>query len=63
MSRILSWLGQLVFLVVVTFLFIVLYAHGTSDFARNAQTELNQLISWVKGDGGGGDVANFPPSK
>ena len=59
MRRILSWLLQLVLLVAATFVFIVLYAHGPSDFIRNARWEFGQMASWVKG----GTRADFPPPK
>jgi hypothetical protein len=58
MNSILSWLGQLALLVVATFAFIVLYAHGFSDFPHNAQVEFHSLADWVKG----GTGTNFPPA-
>ncbi len=58
MSPILSWLGQLALLVVATFVFIVLYAHGFSDFPHNPQVEFHSLVDWFSG----GSATNFPPA-
>ncbi len=48
MNRVLSWAGQLLSLLVLTFLFVVLFAHGTSDFGRHAQEEFSALVGWLR---------------
>lgn len=47
MNSIASVLIKIVALVVVTFCFIVLYAHGTKDFVNNAKLEFEDLKAWL----------------
>ena len=55
MRRLGSWLGQLALLAALTFVFMVLYAHGPRDFWKHAGRELGQLAG--RGGDGGGNLA------
>ena len=58
MKRILSWIFQLVFFLIATFLFVVLYDHGPAGFIGGAKQEFGELVAWV----GGSQSGKIPPS-
>lgn len=56
MSAIQSAVYQVLLLLLATFLFMVLFEHGTSGFVKNAGLEFGQLMNLATG--GGGDSAS-----
>jgi hypothetical protein len=51
MISLLALLFRVVLLAVFTFGFVVLYEHGTSDFAQGAATEWKSLTEFVTSQG------------
>ncbi len=51
MTSLLALLLRVVLLAVFTFGFVVLYEHGTSDFAQGAATEWKSLTEFVNSQG------------